>query len=112
MIYGYQINRADGTEQVGPDNTVFRLLATETFTFDAAETRFVNDIPSDLFTVQITPHAEAKHIFEGRYAYMVNYFDIPSITVSEVSDTIAVSPPSTGVGHVEGDYSVIVLEYG
>ncbi|OWV40379.1 hypothetical protein [Mameliella alba] len=112
MSYGYQINRADGTEQVGSDNTVFRHLVTETFTFDADETRYVDDIPSDLFTVQITPHAAAKHIFEGRYAYMVNYFDVPSITVSEVSDTITVTPPISEVGHVQGDYSVIVLEYG
>lgn len=107
MSYGYQINRADGTEQVGSDNTVFRHLVTETFTFDADETRNVADIVSSLFTVQITPHAA-----DAGNPWAVNYFDAPNVLVDEVSDTITVSPPASSQGYVEGDYSVVVLEYG
>ena len=110
MSYGFQINRADGTEQAGASNTIFRHLVTETFAFNDDETRNVDDIPSNLFTVQITPHA-AQYSLNPGSVYFVNYFDQPTILVSEISDTVDYEAPATSQG-VSGDFSIVVMEYG
>jgi hypothetical protein len=107
VTHGFQINRADGTEEVGLNNTSLRHRASETFAFNAAETRSIPDVFNDNFIVQIV-----RHTSKSLGAYNINVIDFPSVTVSEASDTITVSPPATDLGFYESDYTVLVMGFG
>lgn len=106
MSYGFKVNRADGTEQLGPTNTVLRHIATETFLFDDIAARSIPQVNEAAIVVQWTTGSGPE-----AGIWYVNPWDTPSITVSG-SGTISVSPPASNVGRVETSYSVSVYEYG
>lgn len=112
MSFGFKVNRADGTEQIGPDNTILRHMSTESFAFGETATRTIPEFDESYASLQWTTDAgEWRESSDFDKRWMINPWDQPAITINGYG-SIQVSPPSSDTGHLDASYSASIYEFG